>query len=104
MDKFINDANCSSGTQADDIIMPSEQALGTQNFLTSAHVHIISSYIISLVLSGCDGGGGPFHPSVPSSVPSSIHPSSSSRKKKMTEEEEEEEKLLWSCNLPKATN
>jgi len=25
-----------------------------------------------LVLSGCDGGGGPFHPSVPSSVPSSI--------------------------------
>jgi hypothetical protein len=52
-----------------------------------------SSYIISLVLSGCDGGGGPFHPSVPSSVPSSVHPSSSSRKKKMTEEEEEE-KLL----------
>jgi len=30
-------------------------------------------------LSGCDGGGRPFHPS----VPSSIHPSSSSRKKKM---------------------
>jgi len=52
----------------------------------------LSSYIISLVLSGCDGGGRPFHPSVPSSVPASIHPSSSSRKKKMTEEEEE--KLL----------
>ncbi len=33
-------------------------------------------YIISL-------GGRPFHPSVPSSVSSSIHPSSSSRKKKM---------------------
>jgi len=31
----------------------------------------ISSYIIFLVLSGCDGGGGPFHPSVPSSVWSS---------------------------------
>jgi hypothetical protein len=45
----------------------------------------ISLYIISLVLSGCDGGGRPFHPS----VPSSIHPSSSSRKKKMMEEEEE---------------
>jgi hypothetical protein len=61
-----------------------------------AKLHLISSYIISLVLSGCDGGGRPFHPSVPSSVPSSIHPSSSSRKKKMTEEqeEEEEEKLL----------
>jgi hypothetical protein len=48
--------------------------------------HILSLYIISLVLSCC---GRPFHPS----VPSSIHPSSSSRKKKMTEEEEEE-KLL----------
>jgi hypothetical protein len=47
-----------------------------------------------LVLSGCDGGGRPFHPSVPSFVPSSIHPSSSSRKKKMMEEEEEEEEKL----------
>jgi hypothetical protein len=45
-----------------------------------------STYIISLVLSGCDGRGCPFHPS----VLSSIHPSSSSRKKKMMEEEEEE--------------
>jgi hypothetical protein len=51
---------------------------------------VSSTYIISLVLSGCDSGGRPFHPS----VPSSIHPSSSSRKKEMTEEEEEEEKLL----------
>jgi hypothetical protein len=34
-------------------------------------------------------GGRPFHPFVPSFVPSSIHPSSSSRKKKMMEEEEE---------------
>jgi hypothetical protein len=34
------------------------------------------------------GGGGPFHPS----HPSSIHPGSSSWKKKMMEEEEEEEK------------
>ncbi len=33
-------------------------------------------------------GGRPFYPSVPSSVPSSIHPSSSSRKKKMMQEEE----------------
>jgi hypothetical protein len=48
----------------------------------------ISLYIISLVLSGCDGGGRLFHPS----VLSSIHPSSSSWKKKMMEEEEE--KLL----------
>jgi hypothetical protein len=37
------------------------------------------------------GGGDPFHPSVPSSVLSSIHPSSSSRRKKMMEEEEEED-------------
>jgi hypothetical protein len=43
----------------------------------------ISLYIISLVLSGCDGGGRLFHPS----VLSSIHPSSSSWKKKMMEEE-----------------
>ncbi len=47
----------------------------------------LSSYIISLVLSAC---GRPFHPSVPSSVPSSIHSSSSSRKKEMMEEEEDE--------------
>jgi hypothetical protein len=33
----------------------------------------------------------PFHPSIPSFIPSSIHPSSSSRKKKMMEEEEEDE-------------
>jgi hypothetical protein len=45
-------------------------------------------YVISLVLSAC---GCPFHPSVLSSVPSSIHPSSSSRKKKMMEEEEDDE-------------
>jgi hypothetical protein len=31
----------------------------------------MSSYIISLVLSGCDGGGRPFHPFVSSSVSSS---------------------------------
>jgi hypothetical protein len=43
---------------------------------------------ISLVLSAC--GGHPFHPSVSSFIPSSIHPSSSSRKKKMMEEEEQE--------------
>jgi hypothetical protein len=49
-----------------------------------------STYIISLVLSGCDGHGCPFHPSVLSSISSSIHPSSSSRKKKMMEDEEEE--------------
>jgi hypothetical protein len=36
------------------------------------------------------GGGRPFHPSVPSSVLSSIHPSSSSSKKMMEEEEEDE--------------
>ncbi len=36
-------------------------------------------------------GGCPFHPSVMSSVPSSIHPSSSSRKKKMMEEEDNDE-------------
>ncbi len=40
------------------------------------HGNHLSSYIISS--SGC-----PFHPSIPSSVPSSIHPSSSSQKKKM---------------------
>ncbi len=60
---------------------------------TKTHTHTqthTSLYIISLSLSG---GGRPFHPSVQSSVPSSIHPSSSSRKKKMMEEEEEE-KLL----------
>jgi hypothetical protein len=34
-------------------------------------------------------GGRPFHPSVLSSVPSSIHPSSSTLKKKMMEVEEE---------------
>jgi hypothetical protein len=39
-----------------------------------------------LVLSAC---GRPVHPSVPSSISSSIHPSSSSRKKKMEEEEDE---------------
>jgi hypothetical protein len=33
-------------------------------------------------------GGRPLHPSDPSSVPSSIHPSSSSWKKKMMEEED----------------
>jgi hypothetical protein len=49
----------------------------------------ISSYIISLVLSAC--GGRPFHPSVPSSVLSFIHPSSSSWKKKMMEEEKDDE-------------
>ncbi len=48
--------------------------------------HVPSSYIISLVLSAC---GRPVHPSVPSSISSSIHPSSSSRKKKMEEEEDE---------------
>jgi hypothetical protein len=37
------------------------------------------------------GGGGPFHPSVSSFVPSFIHPSSSSQKKKMMEEEEEDD-------------
>jgi hypothetical protein len=37
------------------------------------------------------GGVRPFHPSVASSVPSSIHPGFSSRKKKMMEEEEEDE-------------
>jgi hypothetical protein len=35
MDKLINDANCFPGKQAD-AIMPSEQALGNQNFLSSA--------------------------------------------------------------------
>jgi hypothetical protein len=35
-------------------------------------------------------GGRPFHPFVPSSVLSPIHPSSSSWKKKMMEEEEDE--------------
>jgi hypothetical protein len=44
VDKLINDANCFPGTQADDI-MPSEQALVTQNFLCSAHVHIIYMHI-----------------------------------------------------------
>jgi hypothetical protein len=34
-------------------------------------------------------GGRPFHPFVPSSASSSIHPSSSSPKKKVMEEEEE---------------
>jgi hypothetical protein len=42
-----------------------------------------------------------FHPSVPSSVPSSIHPSSSSLKKKMTEEEEEEKLLKLQTNFLK---
>jgi hypothetical protein len=51
-----------------------------------------STYIISLVLSRCDGRGCPFHPSILSSISSSIHPSSSSQKKMM--EEEEEEKLM----------
>jgi hypothetical protein len=37
------------------------------------------------------GGGRPFYPSVLSSVPSSIHPSSSSRKKKTMEEEDDDE-------------
>jgi len=64
------------------------QQLDSNKFQTSC---VLSLYIISLVLSGCHGGGRPFHPSVPSSVPSSIHPSSSSQKKMM---EEEEEKLL----------
>jgi hypothetical protein len=36
-------------------------------------------------------GGRPFHPSVPSSVSSSIHPSFSSTKKKMMEEEDDDE-------------
>jgi hypothetical protein len=36
-------------------------------------------------------GGCPFHPSVPSSVLSSIHPSSSSQKKMMEEEEEDDD-------------
>jgi hypothetical protein len=35
--------------------------------------------------------GCPFHPYIPPSVSSFIHPSSSSWKKKMMEEEEEEE-------------
>jgi len=37
------------------------------------------------------GGGRPFYPSVPTSVPSSIHPSSSSRKKKMMEEDDDDD-------------
>jgi hypothetical protein len=40
-------------------------------------------------------GSPPFHPSVPSSVPSSVHPSSSSRKKNMMEEEDEEDDDKW---------
>jgi hypothetical protein len=40
------------------------------------------------------GVGPPFHPSVPSSVPSSVHPSSSSGKKKMMEESTTIKKLV----------
>jgi hypothetical protein len=51
-------------------------------------------YIYLYNILSLSGGGGPFHPSVPSSVPSSIlssiHPTSSSRKKKMMEKEEDE--------------
>jgi hypothetical protein len=49
----------------------------------------IATIFICNILS-LSGGGRPFHPFVPSSVLSSIHPSSSSRKKKMMEEEEDE--------------
>jgi hypothetical protein len=48
-----------------------------------------SIYLYNIL--GLSGGGRPFHPFVPSSVLSSIHPSSSSRKKKMMEEEDDDE-------------
>jgi hypothetical protein len=57
----------------------------------------VSSIIISVV-SVCPvvlvGVGPPFHPSVPSSVQSSVHPSSSSSKKKMMEESTTIKKLV----------
>jgi hypothetical protein len=48
------------------------------------YIYIFIYNILSL-----SGGRRPFHPSVPSSSSSSIHPSFSSQKKKMMEEEED---------------
>jgi hypothetical protein len=48
-------------------------------------------YIFIYNILSLSGGGRPFHPFVPSSIPSSIYPSSSSRKKKMMEEEDDDD-------------
>ncbi len=48
----------------------------------------ISILVLIYNILSLSSGGRPFHPFVPSSVLSSIHPSSSSEKKKMMEEEE----------------
>jgi hypothetical protein len=45
----------------------------------------ITIYLYNIL--SLSGGRRPFHPSILSSVPSSIHPSSSSRKKKMMDDE-----------------
>jgi hypothetical protein len=45
-------------------------------------------------------GGRPFHPFVPSSVPSFIHSSSSSQKKMMMEEEERGGRMAASAVYP----